>query len=264
MDLLGVTIVQCEILWENPVENLKHYEHMLRHENNSSIIVFPEMFSSGFSIHPSEQVIQSAPMVLEWMKKLAHDKQSAVCGSQIVEVNENKLNRFYFAEPDGKVSYYDKKHLFGMGRENECFSQGSKIITISYSGFNIRPYICYDLRFPVWNRNRYDKITGNYEYDLLIYVANWPEPRIQHWEKLLQARAIENQAYVCGVNRMGTDENGMKYNGNSLMIDPLGEILFRASDNCENVQTIQVSRAELTRIRTSLPFANDWDQFIIQ
>ncbi len=263
MDSIRITIVQSHIIWEQPNQNLKHYDDLIRNVDGSDIIILPEMFSSGFSTVPSEQVIVSAPKVLNWMKIKASEKNCAICGSMIVREKDRLLNRFYFVLPDGNHDYYDKKHLFGLGRENEFFSQGNSKITIRYRGINIRPYICYDLRFPVWNKNTYNTYTEVYEYDLAIYVANWPEQRIQHWEKLLQARAIENQVYVCGVNRIGEDPNGISYNGRSQLIHPLGHQLLITADNKESVHTIAISLDELRKTRTSLPFAHDWDHFEI-
>jgi len=261
MDEIQITIVQSNILWEQPDENLKHYSELLEHEANCDIIIFPEMFTSGFSTHPSSGIIDSAAATLEWMKLMAKSKNTAVCGSCIVSENNRLLNRFYFISPVGDVNYYDKKHLFTMGGEHTHFSSGSKQTTVSYAGINIRPFICYDLRFPVWNRNRYNYVTGKYEYDLLIYVANWPEKRIHHWETLLRARAIENQSFVCGVNRIGNDENGIVYNGNSMVINPLGEIIIVADENKEMLLHASIQPEMLSDIRRKLPFSGDWDDF---
>ncbi len=263
MSILRITIVQSDIIWESGYENLHKYEHMLEGTDESDIIILPEMFSSGFSLFPLESVIKFSQRALEWMKKIASDKNSAICGSQVTRENSNLYNRLYFVKPDGEVNYYDKKHLFSIAWEPRMYTAGIKKSIVSYKGFNLALFICYDLRFPVWCCNRYDKNTGRYDYDIGIYVANWPEKRIMHWENLLQARAIENQVYVCGVNRIGVDKNRIFYSGSSMVIDPFGNIIKKAEDNTETVFTVELSMADLIDIRTNLPFASDWDNFTI-
>jgi omega-amidase len=264
MNTRKVTLVQSDIHWEQPQNNLNHYEQLLHDTVLTDIIVLPEMFTSGFSTRPSKHIINFFPVAVEWMMQLAMEKDAAVCGSMIVSEQNKLLNRFYFVTPPGEVFWYDKKHLFTMGGENDMFSSGNMQITISFRGVKIRPLICYDLRFPIWSRNRFDRQKKQYDYDLLIYVANWPSRRIQHWKKLLVARAIENQAYVCGVNRTGLDSNNIEYLGGSMFVGPMGELIHEATDHQQEVFTAELSLFELNEIRTKLPFAADWDSFILQ
>lgn len=264
MNTRKVTLVQSDIHWEQPQNNLNHYEQLLHDTVLTDIIVLPEMFTSGFSTRPSKHIINFFPVAVEWMMQLAMEKDAAVCGSMIVSEQNKLLNRFCFVTPPGEVFWYDKKHLFTMGGENDMFSSGNMQITISFRGVKIRPLICYDLRFPIWSRNRFDRQKKQYDYDLLIYVANWPSRRIQHWKKLLVARAIENQAYVCGVNRTGLDSNNIEYLGGSMFVGPMGELIHEAADHQQEVFTAELSLFELNEIRTKLPFAADWDSFILQ
>lgn len=261
MSLLNVTLVQSDILWEKPQENLTHYENLLKGKEPTDCIVLPEMFSSGFSTDPTKEIIEFTQLGVDWMTNLAKKLSCAVCGSMITKAEHGLLNRFYFIDSHSKTHVYDKKHLFGMGGEKLLFRSGKKLTTIQYQGFNIRPIICYDLRFPVWCRNTYNSSNQSFAYDILLVVANWPEKRINHWEKLLQSRAIENQAYVIGVNRIGNDASGIEHNGNSMVVHPSGDILFHAPPNQEIVKTITLHLEELHDYRKKLPFASDWDQF---
>ncbi len=263
MEYLAVTLVQSNIYWEDPEKNILHVDELLHHSECGDLIILPEMFTTGFSTKPSKQIIDFAKNGILWMQHTARLKNAAVCGSMIAMENGRLLNRFVFADPSGKVFHYDKKHLFSMGTEDEFYAAGTEKVIIPFMGLNFRPNICYDLRFPVWNRNTYDPLTGKYEYDVLMFVANWPEQRIHHWEKLLQARAIENQAWVCGVNRVGTDENNIVYSGSTMLVDPYGEFKAKADDHTEQIITAQISITELVEIRKKLPFALDWDRFQI-
>ncbi len=264
MSTLHITTIQSDIQWESPEKNILHYDELLKGVSNTDIIVLPEMFLSGFSTEPVDKVIAFAPRGLEWMQHKAASVSSAICGSLIVEENNMLFNRFYFVMPCGTIHFYDKKHLFSMAGENKKFTPGTKNADIQYKDFSIRLNICYDLRFPVWNRNVYNSEDNTYDYDILIFTANWPERRIIHWEKLLQARAIENQAYVVGVNRIGTDANNIQYNGSTMIVDAVGEIIYKACDNEEDVYTVTLQKEVLNNIRQKLPFAADWDKFQIQ
>jgi omega-amidase len=255
-----LTMVQTDILWENPPANLARYDKIVDYCEPSDLIVFPEMFSSGFSTNPSKGVSESSSQGIEWMKTSAVRTNAAICGSLIVREDRKLVNRFFLVTPAGEIFHYDKKHLFSMGGEDEFFTGGNGNISIHFRGMRIRPQICYDLRFPVWNRNK-KNIDGSYDYDLLVVVANWPEKRIIHWEKLLQARAIENQAWVCGVNRIGRDGGGLDYSGSSMLVDPSGEIVAKGADGQEWVHTFAIDNSVIEEIRTKLPFASDWDSF---
>ena len=260
---MKITAIQFDIAWEDPLRNHEICGELIEGAEQSDLIVLPEMFSTGFSTNPSIHAIESAQQTIEWMKSTSAKKNTAICGSLIMKENNKLLNSFCFVTPDGNIIHYSKKHLFAHGGESEYFSPGNEIVTIGYSGVNIRPMICYDLRFPVWTRNRFSRINHSFDYDFLVFVANWPEKRIHHWEKLLQARAIENQAYVCGVNRIGNDKNGIHYSGSTMIIDPMGEIICKAADDKQDVITAQIDMDFLQLIRNKLAFALDWDTFHI-
>jgi omega-amidase len=262
-NIMKITAIQFDIVWENPQKNRQICTDFIDNAGQTDLIVLPEMFCSGFSTNPSELVIESASETIDWMKIIAKKHNAALCGSLIVSKNKELYNRFCFVTPQGKVTYYNKKHLFAHGGEAEFFSPGNELVSIEYSGMKIRPMICYDLRFPVWTRNTYSRVEKSFAYDLLIFVANWPEKRIHHWEKLLQARAIENQAYVCGVNRVGDDKNGIHYSGSTMIVDPMGDILCKAADNKADVITSKIDTEFLQLIRNKLAFASDWDSFNI-
>ncbi len=262
MSEFRITLVQSDIAWEDPAKNFSVYNTIIDNCSPCDLIVLPEMFISGFSTHPPSEVIESGAKGVDWMKTQANKKSAAICGSLIVSENGKLFNRFLFVTPEGRVFQYDKKHLFSMGGEDEYFSSGKENISIEFRGMRIRPQICYDLRFPVWNRNRLLS-DGSFEYDLMVVVANWPEKRINHWEKLLQARAIENQAWVCGVNRVGRDGSGLEYTGNSLLVDPSGDIVVKAPEAQEFVHTFSINMSVIQDIRKRLPFAADWDSFKI-
>jgi predicted amidohydrolase len=193
---------------------------------------------------------------IQWMKERCSELQIALCGSLMVQENGQYFNRLVFAEPSGEIHFYNKRHLFTMGNEESHFNPGSERLIVSYKGWQICPLICYDLRFPVWARNQK-------EYDVLVYSANWPQARMEVWNTLLKARAIENQAYVVGVNRVGVDGNSIAYSGNSQLIDPKGKVLASIEESTENIVTAQFSYAELMKFRTEFPVLNDADQFSI-
>jgi len=260
---MKITAIQFDIVWEDPQKNIQICNELIESTAQTDLIVLPEMFSSGFSTNPSQHVVESVSETIDWMKTTAKKNNAAICGSLIVSSNKKLYNSLCFVTPQGNVTYYNKKHLFGHGGEAEFFSSGKELVTIKYSGIKIRPMICYDLRFPVWTRNTYSRVEKSFAYDLLIFVANWPEKRIHHWEKLLQARAIENQAYVCGVNRVGDDKNGIHYSGSTMIVDPMGDILCKAADNKADVITTIMDTEFLQLIRNKLAFASDWDSFNI-
>jgi predicted amidohydrolase len=193
---------------------------------------------------------------IQWMKERCSELQIALCGSLMVQENGQCFNRLVFAEPSGEIHFYNKRHLFTMGNEESHFNPGSERLIVNYKDWRICPLICYDLRFPVWARNRK-------EYDVLVYSANWPQARMEVWNTLLKARAIENQAYVVGINRVGVDGNSIAYSGNSQLIDPKGKVLASIEESTENIVAAQFSYAELMKFRTEFPVLNDADQFSI-
>lgn len=220
MHPLKISIVQTDIAWENKQENLRMLReklHALR--GTTEIVVLPEMFSTGFTMKSRELAEPVSGITVRILKELAADFQLALCGSFICSERSNYYNRAFFITPEGEEFYYDKRHLFRMGNEAEYFSAGNNKLIISYRGWNICLLVCYDLRFPVWSRN------VNNEYDLLIYMASWPQARRLAWDTLLCARALENMCYVCGVNRIGVDGNKLIYNGGSVVFSPKGEPL---------------------------------------
>jgi len=231
------------------------------------VIILPEMFSTGFSMKPELLAEKMDGPTVSWMKKKAREKKVIITGSIIVEEEGQYYNRLIWMQPDGRYGHYDKRHLFAYAEEDKHYSPGSKRLIASVNGWKINLLVCYDLRFPVWSRQARNPISGNgdenaFEYDVLVYVANWPEKRSMAWKTLLQARAIENQCYVIGVNRTGKDGNGIDHAGDSMVIDPLGEILYHKKDQ-EETFTITLEKDHLEKIRNRFPFLRDADDFTI-
>jgi predicted amidohydrolase len=257
MSTLTVSVMQSELHWHDPARNLEHFSAVLQQlEQETDLVVLPEMFSTGFTMHAEEHAERMDGRSVAWMSATAQALNAAVCGSLIIEEDERYFNRFLLMHPDGDLQYYDKRHLFRLAGEHEHYVAGTGNRTFTLRGWRIRPMICYDLRFPVWSRNR-----G--EYDLLVYVANWPDRRHQAWETLLRARAIENLAYVAGVNRIGTDGNGLHYAGGSAIIDYLGNYLAAPGDK-PGVSTASLELSALTTFRRKFPFHVDADEFSLQ
>lgn len=256
MHPLKISIVQTDIAWENKQENLRMLReklHALR--GTTEIVVLPEMFSTGFTMKSRELAEPVSGITVRILKELAADFQLALCGSFICSERSNYYNRAFFITPEGEEIYYDKRHLFRMGNEAEYFSAGNNKLIISYRGWNICLLVCYDLRFPVWSRN------VNNEYDLLIYMASWPQARRLAWDTLLCARALENMCYVCGVNRIGVDGNKLIYNGGSVVFSPKGEPLASVPDGEEGIETVSLSLISLQQLRDKFPVWKDADAF---
>lgn len=254
MEKLSITFVQSNIIWEDSESNLKKYSEMLSKVEQTHLIVLPEMFTTGFSMNPEKLKENMDGPSVQWMKSMATEKNAAVAGSLIIEENGKSFNRFLWVFPDGKVEFYDKRHLFTMSGEHLHYSPGTKKLVVEYLGWRFCPLICYDLRFPVWSRN-----TEN--YDVLLYLANWPSPRHHVWKKLLVARAIENQCYCIGVNRIGTDGTGLNYLGDSALVDAKGFADFLGEN--EQVKTFEISYDELQQFRKKFPVLEDRDEFQI-
>ncbi|UBD18273.1 amidohydrolase [Bacteroides salyersiae] len=256
MHPLKISIVQTDIAWENKQENLRMLReklHALR--GTTEIVVLPEMFSTGFTMKSRELAEPVSGITVRILKELAADFQLALCGSFICSERSNYYNRAFFITPEGEEFYYDKRHLFRMGNEAEYFSAGNNKLIISYRGWNICLLVCYDLRFPVWSRN------VNNEYDLLIYMASWPQARRLAWDTLLCARALENMCYVCGVNRIGVDGNKLIYNGGSVVFSAKGEVLASVPDGEEGIETVSLSLISLQQLRDKFPVWKDADAF---
>ncbi len=257
MEDLICTLVQANLVWENPKANCEKLETMIAQaQPETDVVVLPEMFNTGFSMNPETLAEPPEGETFQWMRNLANQLNAAVTGSVITVEGRHYYNRLYWVFPNGEHRTYDKRHLFSLANEGAHYTAGKEQLHIAYKGWLICPMICYDLRFPVWSRN-------NESYDLAIYVANWPERRSFPWSQLLIARAIENQAYVIGVNRVGEDGNGVNHSGDSVALDPLGHSVVEMEPGIENVRTITLSSAHLMEVREKFQFLNDRDKFTI-
>jgi omega-amidase len=252
---LNVAVFQFDLVWENPEANRSKIDEWLRKlSEKTDLVVLPEMFTTGFSMNASEWAETMDGESVRWLKERSAEFQTALCGSLIILENNKVFNRLLFVEPSGEVHIYDKRHLFSMGKEDLHFQKGVKRLIVNYKGWRVCPLICYDLRFPVWARNRN-------EYDILIYSANWPQSRADVWNTLLKARAIENQSYVVGANRVGVDGNLVSYSGNSQLINPKGGLLSEIGDHHKGIVSARLSYADLMKFRTSFPVLDDADAF---
>ena len=267
MENLSVTIVQSSLAWENPAANLKNFDVLLGKEKIApgGMVVLPEMFTTGFTMKPEKNAEKEGGAGLQWMLQKTKELNCSITGSICVEENGKHFNRLYFTEANGSSKKYDKRHLFRMGNEQDHYEQGKEKIIVTVKGWKILPLVCYDLRFPVWSRNNWQKAVGSEqpvaEYDVLIYVANWPEARSYAWKQLLIARAIENQCYVIGVNRVGADGNLIMHSGDSVVINPLGEIISKTQPHKENVETVFLDYDFLQGLRKKFPVGLDTDNF---
>ena len=243
-------ILQRNIVWADPVENCRRCEEAFDRNMGADLYVLPEMFSTGFCTQP-EGIAERDGYTLEWMKQQAKTREVAIAGSVATEVDGKFYNRFYFVKPDGSVAQYDKKHLFTYGGEHKRFTPGNERVIVEWKGVRILLEVCYDLRFPIWARNRGD-------YDMILYVASWPTPRVEAWSALLVARAIENQCYVAGVNRVGTDPS-CEYCGGTVLIDPYGKTIAACPMNTECEASAEVDMEKLEAFREKFPVLNDRD-----
>ncbi|MGV3594092.1 MAG: amidohydrolase [Sediminibacterium sp.] len=260
MSSLHISLIQTKLFWENKTANLLMLEEKINSiSQKTEIVVLPEMFSTGFSMNPPAFAETMDGPTIEWMKKMAAEKKIILTGSVIIQENNQFFNRLLWVLPNGTIGHYDKRHRFAFAGEDQHYSNGHKRLIAQVKGWKINLQICYDLRFPVWARQQSD---DEPEYDLLLYVANWPERRNHAWKTLLTARAIENQAYVIGVNRVGEDGNGIYHSGNSMVVDPLGEVLYH-KEHEEDIFTIILEKTTLIEIRNKFPFWKDADDFHI-
>ncbi len=261
MSNLLVTVIQTNLHWEDKKANLQMLEEKINSiKEKTEVVVLPEMFSTGFSMKPEQLAETMEEETVQWMKGVAAEKKIILTGSVIIKEKENYYNRLIWMLPNGQYGVYDKRHRFAFAGEDKHYTAGNKRLIASVKGWKINLQVCYDLRFPVWARQQSQ--SEGPEYDVLIYVANWPERRSLAWKTLLQARAIENQCYVIGVNRVGNDGNGIYHSGDSMIIDPMGEIMYHKKDN-EDVFTISLDKEHLKTIREKLPFLKDADHFMI-
>jgi omega-amidase len=258
MQDLHIALIQAPLLWENKQGNLDRFEqHILGLHHSQDLILLPEMFSTGFSMEPEKLAEDPDGETVQWMMRMASASESVIAGTLMVADGGNYYNRSVWATPEGEVHYYDKRHLFTMGSEDRHFSPGGKRVVIHLKGWKIVPLTCYDLRFPVWSRNQYRE--NEYTYDLLCYLANWPAARSHHWRQLLIARAIENQAFVAGVNRTGRDGKGLNHNGHSIVVDAFGNLIADAGEQDTAVVVATLKGDQLDDYRKRFFVAADWN-----
>ncbi len=252
---MKISIIQINLAWEDKTANFGGIERLMSDvDPDTEIVILPEMFTTGFSMNPEKLFEKPLSETYNWMLNHAARGKYGICGSYIVKENGRFLNRWILVTPEGRSWSYDKRHLFVMSGEEKSYSRGTERVTMKFRDARICPNICYDLRFPVWSRNRND-------YDLLINSASWPEARRDVWIALLKARAIENQCYVAGANRVGTDGTGIRYCGDSMIINPKGEIIGSTDKDTEGVVTADISIKELSEVRKKFPVLQDADNF---
>ncbi len=256
MKNLSITLIQTNLIWQKASANCEHIGQLLQKQQpETDLIVLPEMFNSGFTLEASKVAEKMEGDTVCWMKLLASQHRAAVTGSLVIRDNEQYFNRMIIAYPDGQLYWYDKKHLFRMANEQQRYSAGKQRVIINWRGWNIALYVCYDLRFPVWCRNQNDT-------DLMLFVASWPGARAFPWKTLLQARAMENLCYVCGVNRIGIDANNIMYQGDSSVLDMAGNAICQL-ENADTIETVTLSANKLKRFRKKFPAHLDADKFTV-
>ena len=255
-DALNICLLQCDLHWEDALKNRTQIDAYLADVKGADIILLPELFSIGFSVASTHLAETMHGVTLTWMKTLSEKKKTVICGSVMIEDKGHIYNRLLWVEPNGRVLHYDKRHLFSLIEEDKHFTAGTKRLILEYEGWKICPMICYDLRFPVFARNDVD-------YDLLLFLANWPNTRISAWDALLKARAIENQAYVIGLNRVGTDSFNAHYPGHSQVLEPEGDCISMAPKYEVGLVEVTLSKNYLIECRKRHPFLSDRDAFTI-
>jgi len=263
MQDLKVTYIQSPLVWEKPEENRNLFSKEINKiSEETDLIILPEMFNTGFSMRPEITAEKMNGKTLQWMKEMAEKKSCVITGSLAIEEDGKYFNRLIWMRPDGSYSSYDKRHLFRHGHEQDHYETGTRKLIVELKGWKICPLVCYDLRFPVWSRNR--QVNGKASYDLLIYVANWPEVRSFPWKTLLIARAIENQAFVVGVNRVGQDGMNLPHQGDSAVISFKGELLSQINAGKDLAETITLSYQALADFRSAFPVGLDADEFTLE
>ena len=259
MQNLEVATIQTTLHWEDPARNLGHFSEKIHSiDKPVDLILLPEMFTSGFTKHPQGVAEPMHGPSMQWMHRHAAERQCVVAGSLVIEDQGRYYNRFVWMRPDGSCSHYDKKHLFSHAGEDENYVAGHSRVIVELKGWKVMLQVCYDIRFPVFSRNRYHADTG-FDYDLLIYTANWPAARSHAWRVLLMARAIENMCYVVGVNRIGTDERDIAYTGDSAAVDSYGETLVGELPGMEHISVFTLPRCPLDSHREKFRVWKDWD-----
>ena len=254
---MKIALIQTQLSWENPSQNRIILTNKIESISESiDLIILPEMFTSGFTMNPERVAEAMDGVTMLWLQALAKANNCAITGSLVIKEDGNYYNRLVFVFPSGSVEYYNKRHLFTLAGEDKVYASGNQKIVVNYLGWKICPLICYDLRFPAFSRN-------HEEYDLLLYVANWPKIRINAWDSLLKARAIENMSYTVGVNRIGTDANGHEYTGHSQVVDCLGDYVLQPEED-EGLLTVSLNKDKMIEMRQKLGFLNDKDVFRIE
>lgn len=255
MSTLKLTLLQQPLVWLDAQANLRHFDMLLEPLRQRDVIVLPEMFTTGFAMNAAENALPEQE-VINWLRHWAAVTDALIGGSVALKTAQGAVNRFLLVEPSGRVHHYDKRHLFRMAGEHHHYQAGKERKVVEWRGWRILMQVCYDLRFPVWSRNLQD-------YDLALYVANWPAPRAKHWQSLLTARAIENQAYVAGCNRVGDDDNGHHYQGDSVILDAQGEVLAQAEPGLAAQLDAELSLEALQHYRAAFPAWRDVDDFLL-
>lgn len=258
---LNISLIQTSLDWESPTANREQLAQLMCEDifpNTTDLIILPEMFTSGFTMNPAHVAETMEGETVQWLRQMATDLNAVITGSLVIREQNRFYNRLIWMRPDGTLEYYNKRHLFRMAQEDEHYTGGTEQLQVELHGWRIRPLICYDLRFPLWSRQTQDD-----PYDLLIYVANWPQKRRSTWNTLLAARAMENLSYVIGVNRVGEDGNGIPYAGESQVLDAAGRSLLECGDHAGFFQ-INLSREALERARRKFPVHLDSDDFVIR
>ncbi len=256
MQDLTISFIQEQLSWHDPSANRDRFSERIKTLPVTDLILLPEMFTTGFTLEAASQAEKMDGETVSWMQQMAHESRAVVAGSVVIEQDGACYNRLVWMRPDGTYQYYDKRHLFRMAKEHHHYADGQQRLVVEVNGWKVCPLICYDLRFPVWSRN-------SEQFHLLLYLANWPAARSHHWRSLLPARAIENQCYVAGVNRVGSDGNGISYCGDSTVINPQGEVLAAANDGAD-CYTCTLSYSELEHYRERFPAHLDADHFSIE
>jgi len=261
---INFSLVQTDLVWEDIPANLQKFDRLLSQiPDETEIVILPEMFSTGFTMNVQNFSDSAGRRSFEWMQKKAENLDKIITGSLLFKEQGRYYNRMFWMRPGGSYDYYDKRHLFHQGGEDKVMTAGHKKTIVEYKGVRFLLLICYDLRFPVWSKNNFDKETGKYDYDAIIYVANWPESRKQAYMNLLKARAIENQSEVFWVNRIGKDGKGIEHSGDVQIVDALGNIEAQASPGKEIILNHKVDFSKIFSLRKSFQVGLDWDKFKI-
>ncbi|MDB9990278.1 amidohydrolase [Flavobacteriales bacterium] len=256
--MIKIASIQTNIIWENPKANKLEYNKLFQSLDTADLIILPEMFTTGFSMRAENIAENNSGETLFWLQEHSKSLDACILGSLPIKENNKFFNRLYVIKPN-KIQYYDKRYLFSMAQEDKYYSKGEKELVFELKGWKIKPLICYDLRFPLWSKNKYKN--NEFDYDILVYVANWPAVRSNAWTSLLKARAIENISYVVGVNRIGKDANEIKYNGSSRVYDFKGKRMDNFKNNIPSIQINNLVKSELISFRNKFPVLKDADDF---